>query len=142
MTDVFDVQLEKVPSEDALRKALASAFDFSDDEIDIQYLDRYDSTAPERKLFCLITEGEVGDGGFPTLLTLSLQEERQLESEVAIASKISESLGMACLISSGSLYDDDTRLLIRGQEPPKLVLVCEDYDEFNAQYSHYLKELD
>ncbi len=137
---VFDIQLEKSTSQEELMTALSRAYSIPTDEINLQYLDKYDLNAPDRKLFCLVTEGDGGDAGFPVLLTLSSCEADLDENEVTIASKISDALGITCLISSEHEQDDDTRLLIRGFEEPKLVIVCEEYDELHDRNNYYLKD--
>lgn len=140
MIDGFDIQLEKATSKEELLTALSNAYGISNDEINLQYLERYDLNAPVRKLFCLVTEGEGGDGGFPVLLTLSSCDTERDENEVTIASKISNSLGISCLISSGRPYDDDTRLLICGFEQPRLVLIIEEYDKLLDRSNYFLKD--
>lgn len=140
MIDGFDIQLEKVASKNELMQALSCAYGIPNEEIDIQFLETFDLEAPVRRLFCLVTEGEGGDGGFPVLLTLSSCEIEQDENEISIASKISASLGISCLIASGHAHDDDTRLLMCGFEKPRLVLIIEEYDESHHRTQYYLKD--
>jgi hypothetical protein len=123
-------------SPNALKLALANAYGIETDEVNLQYQDKFDLSAPERRLFCLVNKSDGGE--FPALLTLSSCETDSNDDNLAIASKISQSLGVICLISSGRLYDDDTKRLVNGFEEPRLVLVREEYDEVLEQSVYYI----
>lgn len=135
--ELFSIQLEKVIRQEELLTALSIAFGISTDEIDLQYSDKFND-APKKRLFCLVAEDEGGDGWFPVILTLSISEANSNENEVMIASKISNTLNISCLVSSGRALDDDTRLLIRGFDKPKLVIICEKYDELHDRSNYFL----
>ncbi|NHZ84183.1 hypothetical protein F2P44_33795 [Massilia sp. CCM 8695] len=141
MIDGFDMQLGKIPSRDFLLAALAKAYDIHSDEINLQYLHNFDLSAPARNLFCLVTENDENDQ-FPVLLTLSSCETELDNDTTTIASKLSDALKISAPISNKSIYDDGTMLMISGFEPPKLVILREEYDKILGKNKYFLESYD
>lgn len=136
MVNGFDIELTRKVSGEALKMALAAAYAIESDDIDLQYQGSFDFDFSQRKLFCLVNED---DSEFPVLLTLSFDTEFDVNI-VVVASSLSKTLGCDCVIPSGSLLDDDTRLLVRGFEDPKLVIYRETYDPLLGRNRCYLED--
>ncbi len=127
MIDCFDIRIEKKASSIELTAAIASAYNLQMNQVNLQYHDAFDYSAPKKPLLCIVMVE--GNQPFQTMLTL---DEFDCDSDIdipTIASKISYSLGCDALIHSDIPYDDEAMLYISGHKAPKLVLVYEERDE-------------
>lgn len=137
MVDGFDILLAERASREALVAALAFAYDLDKEEIDLQCQGALDACAPERSLFCLVHDGEGGE--FPVLMTMSSCEAATEADRITVAAKLTDRLGIRGLISSDDNFDDDSRILIDGFNPPQRVIVREEYNEVLKQTDYFLE---
>lgn len=139
MNDLFDMLIGGKFPRERLLATLGKVYGIPLSDINVQFADQFDMSCQVRRLFCYVVESD--NDPFPVLLTLSYSDIESDYNSTAIACKLSHALGCSGLIS-GDRPDDNTFFLINGLEPPKLVIVYEEFNEVLQRTDYILQNYD